>query len=143
MRGEVGESSSRVRGLGRSISFQLNTVLLLPGGGTKPPSNTACLFSSVLASLQVEVQRVGFTLADGCLELRFFWIAVTVAEAVHSEATLLAASQRPQTPRDWEQWLATTRKTIDVVWNTANPDAAAPHLVHLNCNQHRQPPGLA
>jgi RNA-directed DNA polymerase len=59
------------------------------------------------------------------------------------KATLLAASDRPQTPRDWEHWLATTRKTIDVVWNTAKPDAAAPHLVHRNCNHHRQPPGLA
>jgi RNA-directed DNA polymerase len=59
------------------------------------------------------------------------------------KATLLAASERPQTPRDWEQWLATTRKTIDVVWNTATTDAAAPQLVHLNCNHHRQPPGLA
>jgi RNA-directed DNA polymerase len=59
------------------------------------------------------------------------------------KATLLAASHRPDTPRDWEHWLATTRKTIDVVWNTANSDAAAPKLVHLNCNHHRQPPGLA
>jgi RNA-directed DNA polymerase len=59
------------------------------------------------------------------------------------KATLLAASDRPQTPRDWEHWLATTRKTIDVVWNTARTDAAAPQLVHLNCNHHRQPPGLA
>ena len=42
------------------------------------------------------------------------------------KATLLAASDRPQTPRDWEHWLATTRKTIDVVWDTAKPDAAAP-----------------
>ena len=58
------------------------------------------------------------------------------------QATLLAASDRPQTPRDWEHWLATTRKTIDVVWNTANSDAAAPRLIHLHCNT-RQPPGLA
>jgi RNA-directed DNA polymerase len=59
------------------------------------------------------------------------------------KATLLAASDRPQTPRDWEHWLATTRKTIDVVWNTANSDAAQPRLIHLHCNQTRQPPGLA
>jgi RNA-directed DNA polymerase len=57
--------------------------------------------------------------------------------------TLLAASERPQTPREWEHWLATTRKTIDVVWNTARTDATAPHLVHLNCNHHRQLPRLA
>ena len=52
------------------------------------------------------------------------------------KTTLLAASDRPQTPRDWEHWLATTRKTIDVVWNTANSDAAAPRLIHLHCNHH-------
>jgi RNA-directed DNA polymerase len=28
-------------------------------------------------------------------------------------STLLADQDRPQTPRDWEHWLATTRKTID------------------------------
>jgi RNA-directed DNA polymerase len=60
------------------------------------------------------------------------------------KTTLLAASERPQTPRDWEHWLATTRKTIDVVWNTARTDAAEPRLTHLTCNHHpRQPPGLA
>jgi RNA-directed DNA polymerase len=59
------------------------------------------------------------------------------------QAALLAASHRPQTPRDWEHWLATTRKTIDVVWDTATTDTAAPRLIHLNCNTTRQPPGLA
>jgi RNA-directed DNA polymerase len=60
------------------------------------------------------------------------------------KTTLLAASDRPQTPRDWEHWLATTRKTIDVVWNTARTDAAEPRLIHLDCShQPRQPPGLA
>jgi RNA-directed DNA polymerase len=58
------------------------------------------------------------------------------------KATLLTASDRPQTPREWEQWLATTRKTIDIVWNTANSDAAAPRLIHLHCTT-RPPPGLA
>ena len=58
-------------------------------------------------------------------------------------STLLAASDRPQTPREWEHWLATTRKTIDVVWDTANSDAAAPRLIHLPCNHTRQPPRLA
>ena len=57
-------------------------------------------------------------------------------------ATFLAATDRPQTPRDWEHWLATTRKTIDVVWDTATTDAAAPRLIHLNCNPTRQPPRL-
>jgi RNA-directed DNA polymerase len=58
------------------------------------------------------------------------------------QATLLAASDRPQTPREWEHWLATTRKTIDIVWNTAKTDAAAPRLIHHHCTT-RPPPGLA
>jgi RNA-directed DNA polymerase len=58
------------------------------------------------------------------------------------KTTLLAASDRPQTPREWEHWLATTRKTIDVVWDTATSDAAAPRLIHLHYTT-RQPPGLA
>jgi RNA-directed DNA polymerase len=57
--------------------------------------------------------------------------------------TPLVASDRPQIPREWEHWLATTRKTIDVVWNTANSDAAEPRLIHLDCNTTRQPPRLA
>jgi RNA-directed DNA polymerase len=60
------------------------------------------------------------------------------------KTTLLAAADRPQTPRDWEHWLATTRKTIDVVWDTATSDAAAPRLIHLHCNHNpRRPPRLA
>jgi RNA-directed DNA polymerase len=50
------------------------------------------------------------------------------------KTTLLAASERPQTPRDWEHWLATTRKTIDVVWDTATSDKVEPRLIHLHCN---------
>jgi RNA-directed DNA polymerase len=59
------------------------------------------------------------------------------------KVTLLAAADRPQTPRDWEHWLATNRKTIEIAWNTANSDAADPRLIHHNCNQLRQPPRLA
>ena len=58
-------------------------------------------------------------------------------------STLLADQDQPHTPREWEHWLATTRKTMDVVWDTANPDNAAPRLIHLHCNHTRQPPGLA
>jgi RNA-directed DNA polymerase len=58
-------------------------------------------------------------------------------------ASLIAVEDRPQTPRQWEQWLATTRKTIDVVWDNGTPDKAEPRLIHLHCNPTRQPPGLA
>jgi hypothetical protein len=50
------------------------------------------------------------------------------------KTALLAASERTQTPRDWEHWLATTRKTIDVVWDTATSDKVEPRLIHLHCN---------
>ena len=30
-------------------------------------------------------------------------------------ATLVPVEDRPQTPQQWETWLATTRKTIDIV----------------------------
>ena len=58
-------------------------------------------------------------------------------------STLLAAQDRPQTPREWEQWLATTRKAIHNARDTATPDNAAPRLTHPHCNPNRQPPGLA
>ena len=59
------------------------------------------------------------------------------------KTTLLAASDRRQTPREREHWLATTRKTIDVVWDAAISDTAAPRLIDLHCNTTRQPRGLA
>jgi RNA-directed DNA polymerase len=55
---------------------------------------------------------------------------------------LLAAEDRPQTPGDWEAWLATARKTIDVVW-APGTDKAEPRLIHLGCNTTRPPTGLA
>jgi hypothetical protein len=59
------------------------------------------------------------------------------------KTTLLAASDRPQTPREWEHWLATTRKTIDVVWTTATSDTAETRLIHLHCQPTHRPQGLA
>ncbi len=58
------------------------------------------------------------------------------------KSTLLADEDRPQTPREWETWLATTRKTIDVVWDPGT-DKAEPRLIHLHCQPHRKPTGLA
>jgi RNA-directed DNA polymerase len=58
-------------------------------------------------------------------------------------ATLVAVEDRPQTPHEWETWLATARKTIDVVWAPGTTDKAAPRLIHLGCNTTRQPKGLA
>jgi RNA-directed DNA polymerase len=54
-------------------------------------------------------------------------------------ATLLAVEDRPQTTSEWEQWLATTRKTIDVIWNPGASDTAEPRLVHLQCHQGKRP----
>ena len=59
-------------------------------------------------------------------------------------ATLVPVENRPQTPQQWETWLATTRKTIDIVWDPSTPDKAGPpRLIHLHCQPTRQPTGLA
>jgi RNA-directed DNA polymerase len=49
------------------------------------------------------------------------------------KSTLVADEDRPQTPHQWETWLATARKTIDVVW-APGTDKAEPRLTHLHCN---------
>jgi RNA-directed DNA polymerase len=56
-------------------------------------------------------------------------------------ATLLPVENQPQTPREWETWLATTRKTIHVTWDHGASDKAEPRLIHLRC-QHRSDPAL-
>jgi RNA-directed DNA polymerase len=52
------------------------------------------------------------------------------------KSQLVAVEDRPQTPHQWETWLATTRKTIDVVWDPGTTDKAEPRLTHLHCNPH-------
>jgi RNA-directed DNA polymerase len=67
------------------------------------------------------------------------------------ESTLVAVEDRPQTPHQWETWLASSRKTIDVTWETGTSDTAEPRLIHRRCNTNsgpallptRQPSGLA
>jgi hypothetical protein len=48
---------------------------------------------------------------------------------------------RPQTPREWERWLATTRKTITkVVTREADtPDEREPRLIHADCRNRSRP----
>jgi RNA-directed DNA polymerase len=47
---------------------------------------------------------------------------------------LLAVDDRPQTPHEWEHWLASTRNTITIVTQVTNiPDEAEPRLIHANC----------
>ena len=65
-------------------------------------------------------------------------------------ATLLLVEDLPQTPREWEQWLATTRKTLDVIREDGTSDKAEPRLVHAHCSSTdpallpaRQPSGPA
>jgi RNA-directed DNA polymerase len=50
---------------------------------------------------------------------------------------LFAVEDRPQNPREWEQWLATTRTTINTI---AASKEAEPRLVHAEC---RHDHGLA
>jgi RNA-directed DNA polymerase len=49
--------------------------------------------------------------------------------------TLFPVADRPQSPREWEQWLATTRKTITKVATRENgtSDAAETRLIHTHC----------
>ena len=66
---------------------------------------------------------------------------------------LVPDDDRPQTPREWETWLATTRKTITKVISRADgaPDEREPRLIHVDCrNRSRlallpayEPEGLA
>ena len=68
------------------------------------------------------------------------------------KATLIPAEDRPQTPREWEAWLASAPKTIIVTWVQQGPsDKVEPRLTHPHCHNSkgpallpaRQPIGLA
>jgi hypothetical protein len=53
----------------------------------------------------------------------------------------LPDADRPQTPGDWERWLATTRKTIITVVTreAGKPDAHEPRLIHAQCRERSGP----
>jgi RNA-directed DNA polymerase len=55
--------------------------------------------------------------------------------------TLFAADDRPQTPREWEQWLATTRTAIVKIAprDAGTSDDAEPRLIHAHCRDGRGP----
>jgi RNA-directed DNA polymerase len=50
---------------------------------------------------------------------------------------LLPAEDTPQTPREWEQWQATTRKTIIHIATRKDgtPDEPKPRLAHAHCHR--------
>ena len=54
---------------------------------------------------------------------------------------LLPDDHRPQTPHEWEQWLATTRKTIIKVVSREDdtPDDNEPRLIHARCPDGKGP----
>jgi RNA-directed DNA polymerase len=57
------------------------------------------------------------------------------------KGTLFAANDRPQSPEQWEQWLANTRTMIvKIVSREATSDPAEPRLIHAQCHHGR---GLA
>ena len=58
------------------------------------------------------------------------------------KTAFLADDDRPQTPREWETWLAGARKGIAKVITPQDPvpDADEPRLVHVRC---RDSSGLA
>ncbi len=51
------------------------------------------------------------------------------------KAALVPDDDRPHTPREWEQWLATTRKTIIkvVIREDGKPGDNEPRLIHAHC----------
>jgi RNA-directed DNA polymerase len=53
---------------------------------------------------------------------------------------LLAADHPPQTPQEWERWLATTRKAITknsiALQADGTPDESQPRLIHTRCHRH-------
>jgi RNA-directed DNA polymerase len=55
------------------------------------------------------------------------------------KATLAPVEDQPQTPCEWEWWLTTTRKTIDVTWDPGTTDKAEPRLTHLRCQHGNDP----
>ena len=57
--------------------------------------------------------------------------------------TLASDDDRPQTPHEWERWLATARKTIIKVVFTGDgtPDEHEPRLIHAHC-RHGSGPAL-
>jgi RNA-directed DNA polymerase len=64
---------------------------------------------------------------------------------------LIAVEDRPHTPDQWEHWLASTRKTIDVTWDSGSSNTTEPRLIHRRCHHNSattqppaaMPPGLA
>jgi RNA-directed DNA polymerase len=53
--------------------------------------------------------------------------------------TLFAVDDQPQTPHEWEQWLAATRKTLAVMREASASDKAELRLIHANCRDGRGP----
>lgn len=58
------------------------------------------------------------------------------------KSLLFAVGDRPQNPREWEQWLTSTRHTISAIATRepSTPEAAEPRLAHADCRKGR---GLA
>jgi RNA-directed DNA polymerase len=52
---------------------------------------------------------------------------------------LLSADDPPQSPLQWEQWLAVTRKTTMTVamWEDGTSDETKPRLIHAHCHRRR------
>ena len=54
---------------------------------------------------------------------------------------LVSDDDRPQNPREWERWLATTRKTITkvIIREDSKPDETEPRLIHADCRDRGGP----
>ena len=52
---------------------------------------------------------------------------------------LFAVEDRPQNPREWEQWLAIRTAVITTAVRPGTPDEAAPRLIHAECRRELGP----
>ncbi|MGO9902436.1 MAG: RNA-directed DNA polymerase, partial [Solirubrobacteraceae bacterium] len=49
------------------------------------------------------------------------------------KTALPAIEHRPDTPREWEHWLASARKTITIQTRATSTDTAEDRLIHTTC----------
>ena len=88
---------------------------------------------SALADYWAKRRRKTSSLPIGKTTLRLF--AAQNGHCPLCGSTLLDVDDLPQSPREWEQWLAATQTAIVTVTarKPGTPDAAEPRLIHARC----------
>ena len=88
---------------------------------------------SALADYWAKRRRKTSSLPIGKTTLRLF--AAQNGRCALCGSTLLDVDDLPQSPREWEPWLAATQTAIVTVTarKPGTPDAAEPRLIHARC----------